>query len=92
MSRTKDYDLSAPWNAGVNGRQVLPLINDDAPVIRVEAGPGTGKTFGLVRRVVRLLHPDGLACSGRKVAVYDDTGKLVETHEKFPVDKGHQKV
>lgn len=23
---------------------------------------------------------------------YDDTGKLVETHEEFPVDKGHQKV
>jgi hypothetical protein len=24
--------------------------------------------------------------------IYDDTGKLVEMHEKFPVDKGHQKV
>jgi hypothetical protein len=24
--------------------------------------------------------------------VYDDQGKLVEIHEKFPVDKGHQKV
>jgi len=24
--------------------------------------------------------------------VYDDQGKRVETHEKFPVDKGHQKV
>ncbi len=24
--------------------------------------------------------------------IYDDSGKLVETHEKFPVDKGHQKV
>jgi superfamily I DNA/RNA helicase len=69
VSRPKTYDSSAPWNVGVNGQQVLPLINDDAPVIRVEAGPGTGKTFGLVRRVVRLLHPDGLACSGRKVAV-----------------------
>jgi hypothetical protein len=23
--------------------------------------------------------------------IYDDAGKLVETHEKFPVDKGHQK-
>jgi hypothetical protein len=26
------------------------------------------------------------------VPIHDDTGKLVETHEKFPVDKGHQKV
>jgi hypothetical protein len=24
--------------------------------------------------------------------IYDDRGKLVESHEKFPVDKGHQKV
>jgi hypothetical protein len=24
--------------------------------------------------------------------IYDDTGKLIEIHEKFPVDKGHQKV
>jgi hypothetical protein len=24
--------------------------------------------------------------------IYDDKGKLAETHEKFPVDKGHKKV
>ena len=24
--------------------------------------------------------------------VYDGNGKLVEVHEKYPVDKGHQKV
>lgn len=24
--------------------------------------------------------------------IYDDQGNLVEIHEKFPVDKGHQKV
>ena len=24
--------------------------------------------------------------------IYDDQGKLRETHEKYPVDKGHQKV
>lgn len=24
--------------------------------------------------------------------IYDDTGRLVETHEKFPVDKGHRAV
>lgn len=24
--------------------------------------------------------------------IHDDTGKLVERHEKFPVDKGHRKV
>ena len=24
--------------------------------------------------------------------IYDDRGRLVEVHEKYPVDKGHQKV
>ena len=24
--------------------------------------------------------------------IYDDCGKLMEVHEKFPVDKGHKKV
>ena len=24
--------------------------------------------------------------------IYDETGRLVELHEKFPVPKGHQKV
>jgi hypothetical protein len=24
--------------------------------------------------------------------IYDDQGRLVEIHEKFPVDKGHQKL
>jgi len=24
--------------------------------------------------------------------IYDDAGKLVECHEKYPVDKGHRKV
>ena len=62
-----EYDMNAPWNQGVNGTQVLPLINDDAPVIRVEAGPGTGKTYGLVRRVQRILHPQGLGVKGDRI-------------------------
>ena len=57
-----------PWNDGVRGNQVLPLINRDAPT-RVEAGPGTGKTFGLIRRVERIVHPDGLGVAGRQVLV-----------------------
>lgn len=64
-----DYDMDAPWNQGVNGSQVLPLINEDKPIIRVEAGPGTGKTFGLIRRVQRLLHPSGLAVEGDRVVI-----------------------
>jgi DNA helicase-2/ATP-dependent DNA helicase PcrA len=49
----------APWLLGVKGDEVPVLITATAPFIRVEAGPGTGKTFGLVRRVLRLFHPTG---------------------------------
>lgn len=54
-----DYEMEAPWNRGIRGNQVLPLINEDGGCIRCEAGPGTGKTFGLERRVLRLLSPQG---------------------------------
>jgi superfamily I DNA/RNA helicase len=57
------------WSDGVRGQQVLPLIELDAEILRVEAGPGTGKTFGLVRRVERILHPDGLAARGGDVLI-----------------------
>lgn len=58
-----------PWNEGVIGHQVPPLINSNERFIRVQAGPGTGKTFGLVRRVQRILHPDGLNVKGDEVLV-----------------------
>ncbi len=48
---------------------MLPLINSLSPSIRVEAGPGTGKTFGLRRRVLRLLHPQGVAAAPSSVLV-----------------------
>jgi UvrD/REP helicase N-terminal domain len=48
---------------------VLPLIERDADNLRVEAGPGTGKTFGLVRRIERLLSPEGLGVNGAEVLV-----------------------
>ena len=59
----------APWNREVRGTQILELINGDYEVLRVPAGPGTGKTFGLKRRVLRILHPDGLAADPRRVLV-----------------------
>lgn len=58
-----------PWNKGVSGDQVLPLINVDAPIIRVQAGPGTGKTFAIRRRVLRIPHPNGLGCPASEVLV-----------------------
>ena len=64
-----DEQSLQPWLEGVLGTQVLPIINCDDETIRVEAGPGTGKTFGLVRRVQRILHHDGLAVPGSEVLV-----------------------
>jgi len=61
--------MGEPWNQGIRGEQVLPLINSDADTIRCVAGPGSGKTFGLVRRVERILHPVGLGADGRDVLV-----------------------
>ena len=58
-----------PWHDDVRGTQVLPIIDLDDDIIRVEAGPGTGKTFGLVRRVQRILHPHGLNVPGSRVLV-----------------------
>ena len=57
------------WLSSVEGIEVLPLITSDDPVIRVEAGPGTGKTFGLVRRVQRLVHPAGGNVPGQRILV-----------------------
>jgi DNA helicase II / ATP-dependent DNA helicase PcrA len=58
-----------PWLRDVEGNQLIPLITEDVPVLRVPAGPGTGKTFGLRKRVLRILHPDGLACDPSRVVV-----------------------
>ena len=61
--------MGESWNEGVRGTQVPALINTDATTIRCVAGPGSGKTFGLVRRVERILHPAGLGVDGRNVLV-----------------------
>jgi superfamily I DNA/RNA helicase len=61
--------MSESWNLGVRGDQVLRLINEDSEIMRVEAGPGTGKTFGIQRRVERIMHLNGLAVKGNQVLI-----------------------
>ena len=61
--------VTKPWLENVQGNQVPQIINLDDDIILVEAGPGTGKTFGLVRRVQRILHPQGLDVPGAEVLV-----------------------
>ena len=45
--------------AKCEGDQVVPLITMDTGVLRVQAGPGTGKTFGLRKRVLGCCIPAG---------------------------------
>ncbi len=45
----------APWLEGIEGSAAKELIETDSPAIRVIAGPGSGKTTCLKRRLQRLV-------------------------------------
>ena len=47
-----------PWLDGIEGKNAHELIESDAQVIRVVAGPGSGKTTCLKRRIQRLIQKD----------------------------------
>ena len=47
-----------PWLEGIEGAAAQQLIDSDAQVIRVVAGPGSGKTTCLKRRIQRLIQQD----------------------------------
>ena len=53
-------DSSAPWIRGIEGTAAHHLIESDAKVIRVLAGPGAGKTTCLKRRIQRLIQNNGI--------------------------------
>ncbi len=50
-----------PWLEGIEGNAARELIESRAPVIRVVAGPGSGKTTCLKRRTQRLILGDKIA-------------------------------
>ena len=60
----------APWLEGIEGEQARELIESDDQVIRVIAGPGSGKTTCLKRRVQRLIQKDGLDQKGMFVGTF----------------------
>ena len=51
---------NAPWLKQIEGKTAHELIESTAPVIRVVAGPGSGKTTCLKRRTKRLVEGDGI--------------------------------
>ena len=48
------------WNEGLEG-PALDIAGSDVNRLLVDAGPGAGKTFALMRRVCRLLEDEGVA-------------------------------
>lgn len=50
----------SPWLTGIFGEHLPRLIESDAKVIQAVAGPGSGKTTGLKRRVQRLVEGNGV--------------------------------
>ena len=58
-----------PWLDGVEGEAARELIESNAPVICVVAGPGSGKTFCLKRRTWRLVEGDGINIISARIAV-----------------------
>lgn len=67
-----------PWNDGLQG-QALQIAATPTSPLCVVAGPGTGKTFALMRRLTRLIEVDGvapdriLACTFTRTAAEDIT-------------------
>lgn len=67
-----------PWNDGLQGQALQIAATPNSPLC-VVAGPGTGKTFALMRRLARLLEVDQtaperiLACTFTRTAAEDIT-------------------
>ena len=66
---TEIVEPSLPWNQNVEGDAPVLLINSNEPNLRVQAGPGTGKSYCVKKRVLRLLHPMGLDLCGDDVLI-----------------------
>ena len=49
-----------PWLKGIEGEYLPKFIECDSPIIRIVAGPGSGKSTGLKRRVQRLIEGDNV--------------------------------
>ncbi len=67
-----------PWNDGLQGQALQIAATPNSPLC-VVAGPGTGKTFAMMRRLTRLLEIDHLdpqrilACTFTRTAAEDIT-------------------
>jgi DNA helicase II / ATP-dependent DNA helicase PcrA len=56
---SSNQHLTMSWNTNLTGPH-LQIASSAAPRIRVMAGPGTGKSFAVKRRIARLIEVDGV--------------------------------
>src|SRR5258706_8404815 len=71
-----------PWNTGLQGTP-LNIVAYPCTQLRVVGGPGTGKTYALMRRIARLLEQNVqpnhvLAISFTRTAANDLVDKLAQ--------------
>lgn len=60
------------WDDGLEGI-AKHIAEESSSPLRVVAGPGTGKTFALMRRVARLIQEDGISPRGILVCTFTRT-------------------
>ncbi len=58
------------WLVGIEGEEIKRVIMSDAQALQVVAGPGSGKTTGLKRRVQRLVVGDGVPAASIYVGTF----------------------
>ena len=78
------------WNEGLTGKALTIAASDQSP-LRVLAGPGTGKTYAMKRRILRLLEQETdprrlLACTFTRTAARD-ISKEISTLDIDGADK-----
>lgn len=88
---TKNKDIA--WNEGIKGEKTLKIIKTDKNPLCIIAGPGTGKTFALMRRTARLLQEESITPSKILVVTFTraTAQDLVEELSKLNV-KGTDKI
>lgn len=73
------------WNTNLTGEH-LNIAASTAPRIRVMAGPGTGKSFAMKRRIARLIEVDGV--NPRRILAVTFTRTAARDLEKELQDMG----
>ncbi len=81
-----DGNQDKPWLEDVDGDARRMLIECNKQYIQVVAGPGSGKTFGLKRRVKRLVQGDGVMQSDIFVGTFTRAIRDELKAELIPTD------